>query len=111
MAAENKDNRIRTKPRWPVIAWLAISQLLAVGLLIPWLAYALFSYGAVYMSGSSTWEVIFVSVTFAYPIVVVSCAIRAWMLYRARKDRQALIVTSIFLAWPPFYWVTILVTS
>jgi hypothetical protein len=111
MATENKDNRIRTKPRWPVIAWLAISQFLAVGLLIPWLAYALFSHGAVYMSGSSIWEVIFVSVTFAYPIVVVICAIRAWLLYRAHKDRQALIVTSIFLAWPPFYLVTILVTS
>lgn len=111
MATENKDNTVRTKPRWPVMAWLAISQFLAVALVIPWLAYAYLSYGAVYMSGSSAWEVIFTSVTFAYPIVVVICAIRAWLLYRAHKDRQALIVTSLFLAWPPFYLVTILVTS
>ena len=111
MATENKDNRIRTKPHWPVIAWLAISQFLAVGLLIPWLAYAYLSYWTVYSSGSSTWEVIFVSVTCAYPIVVVICAIQAWLLYRAHKDRQAQIVTSVFLAWPLFYLVTIFVTS
>lgn len=111
MATETKDNVIRTKPRWPVMAWLAISQFLAVGLLIPWLAYAYLSYWAVYSSGSSVWEVIFVSVTFAYPIVLVICAIQAWLLYRANKDRQALIVTSFFLAWPLFYLVTIFVTS
>jgi hypothetical protein len=111
MVTENKDNMIRTKPRWPVITWLAISQFLAVGLLIPWLPYAYLSYGAAYMSGSSTWEMIFVGVTFAYPIVVVICTIQAWLLYRAHKDRQALIVTSLFLAWPPFYLVTLLVTS
>jgi len=111
MATETKDNMIRTKPRWPVIAWLAISQFLAVGLLIPWLAYAYLSYWAAYSDGSSTWEVIFVSVTFAYPIVVVICAIQAWLLYHAHKDRQALIVTSFFLAWPLFYLVTIFVSS
>jgi hypothetical protein len=111
MGTENNDNMVRTKPRWPVIAWLAISQFLAVGLLIPWLAYAYLSYWTVYTSGSSTWEVIFVGVTFAYPIVVVLCAIQAWLLYRAHKDRQALIVTSVFLAWPLFYLVTIFVTS
>ncbi len=111
MATETQDNMITTKPRWPVIAWLAISQLLAVGLLIPWLVYAYLSYWAVSSGGSSIWEVIFVSVTFAYPIVVVICAIQAWLLYRAHKDRQALIVTSFFLAWPLFYLVTIFVTS
>ena len=111
MATENNDKMIRTKPRWPVIAWLAISQFLAIVLLIPWLAYAYLSYWATYSSGTSTWEVIFVSVTFAYPIVVMIGAIQAWLLYRAHKDRQALIVTSLFLAWPLFYLVTILVTS
>jgi hypothetical protein len=111
MATENKDNMIRTNPRWPVIAWLAISQFLAVGLLIPWLAYAYLSYWAVYSSGSSAWEVIFVSVTFAYPIVVVICVIQAWLLYRAHKDRQALLITSFILVWPLFYLVTIFVTS
>jgi hypothetical protein len=111
MATETKDNMSRTKPRWPVIAWLAISQFLAAGLLIPWLAYAYLSYWAAYSGSSSTWEVIFVSVTFAYPIVVVICAIQARLLYRAHKDRQALIVTSFFLAWPLFYLVTIFVSS
>jgi hypothetical protein len=111
MAIENKDNMIRTKARWPVIAWLAISQFLAVGFLIPWLAYANLSYWAIYSRGSSIWEMIFVSVTFAYPVVVVICAIQAWLLYRAQKDRRALIVSSIFLAWPLFYLVTIFVTS
>jgi len=111
MAAENKHKMIRTKPHWLVIAWLVISQFLAVGLLIPWWAYAYLSYWAVSSTGSSSWEVIFVSVTFAYPLVVVLCAIQAWLLYRAHKDRQALIVTSLFLAWPLFYLVTIFVTS
>src|SRR6476659_9753337 len=107
MATETKDNMIRTKPRWPVIAWQGISQFLAVGFLIPWLAYAYLSFWVVYSSESSTWEVIFVSVTFAYSVVVLICSIQSWLLYRAHKDRQALIVTSFFLAWPLFYLVTI----
>lgn len=111
MSTETKDTMMKTEPRWPVIVWLAISQLLAVGSLIPWLAYASLSFWAINSGGSSTWEVIFVSVTFAYPIVVIVCAILAWLLYRAHKDRQALIVTSLFLAGPIFYLVTIYVTS
>ena len=102
---------MEAKPRWPVTVWLAISQLLAIGSLIPWLAYAYLSFWAINSGGSSIWEVIFVSVTFAYPIVVILCAILAWLLYRAHKDRQALIVTSLFLAGPMFYLVTIYVTS
>ena len=111
MSTGTKDNMMKTKPRWPVMVWLAISQLLAVGSLIPWLAYAYLSFWAISTGDSSTWEVIFVSVTFAYPIVVIVCAILAWSLYRAHKDRQALIVTSLFLAGPIFYLVTIYVTS
>ena len=111
MSTESKDIRLKTKPRRPVMAWLVISQLLAVGSLIPWLAYAYLSFWAMRTDGSSTWEVIFVSVTFAYPIVVVICAIQAWLLYHAHKDRQALLVTSFFLAWPLFYLATVLVTS
>lgn len=111
MSTESKDIRMKTKPRRPVMAWLVISQLLAVGSLIPWMAYAYLSFWAIRTGGSSTWEVIFVSVTFAYPIVVIVCAILSWSLYRAHKDRQALIVTSFFLAWPLFYLVTIFVTS
>jgi len=110
MSTDSKDQMMVPKPRWPVIVWLVISQLLAVGSLIPWLAYAYLSYWAVYSGGSSIWEVIFVSVTFAYPIVVIVCAIWAWLLYRAHKDRHALIVTSIFLIGPIFYLVTIYVT-
>jgi hypothetical protein len=102
---------MKTKPRWSVIAWLAISQLLAIGSLIPWLAYAYLSYWAIQTGGSSIWEVIFVSVTFAYPIVVIVCIIRAWLLYRAHKDRQALIVTSLFLLGPLFYLMTIYFTT
>ena len=111
MSTETKDSIIETKPRWGVIVWLAISQLLAVGSLIPWLAYAILSYFAVVNNGGySVWEVIFVSVTFAYPVVVVVCAIRAWVLFRAHKDRQALIATSLFLIIPIFYFVTVFVT-
>ena len=111
MSTETKDNLVKTRPRWPVIAWLAISQLLAVGSLIPWLAYAYLSFWAIQTGRSSAWEVIFVSVTFAYPIVVIVCAILAWLLYRAHKDRHALIVTSLFLLGPLFYVITVYLTS
>ena len=111
MSNETKDNMMKTKPRWPVIAWLAISQLLAVGSLIPWLAYAYLSFWAIQTGGSSTWEVIFVSITFAYPIVVIGCAILSWLLYRAHKDRQALLVTFLFLLGPLFYLMTIYLSS
>lgn len=101
---------IKTKSRWPVIIWLAISQFLAAGSLIPWLAYAYLSFWAISSGGTSAWEVIFVTFTFAYPILVILCAILAWLLYRAHKDRQALIVTSLFLIGPIFYLMTIYVT-
>jgi hypothetical protein len=102
---------MKTKPRWPVTIWLVISQLLAVGALIPWLAYAINAYAALYNGISTIWEIIFISFTFAYPILVIVCAILAWLLYRGHKDRQALIVTSLFLVGPIFYAVTIYVTT
>jgi hypothetical protein len=111
MSTKTKDTMLRIKPRWTVAVWLAISQLLAVGSLIPWLAYAYLSFWAISSGGSSTWEVIFAGFTFAYPIVVMVCAILAWKLYRTHKDRQALIVTSVFLVGPIFYLVTIYFTS
>ena len=111
MSTESKDIRMKTNPRRPVMAWLVISQLLAVGSLIPWMAYAYLSFWAIRTSGSSTWEIIFVSVTFAYPIVVIVCAILSWLLYRAHKDRQALIVTSLFFIGPLFYLMTIYLST
>jgi hypothetical protein len=111
MSTETQDNPTRIKPRRLVIIWLVISQALAIGSLIPWLAYAIYTYAALYNGISTIWEVIFVSFTFAYPIIVIVCAILAWLLYRAYKDRQALIVTSLFLVGPIFYAVTIYVTS
>jgi len=111
MSTESKDIRMKTNPRRPVMAWLVISQLLAVGSLIPWMAYAYLSFWAIRTGGSSTWEVIFVSVTFAYPIVVIVCAILSWSLYRAHKDRQALIVTSLFFIGPLFYLMTIYLST
>jgi hypothetical protein len=110
-STEAKDNLMKTKPRWAVIIWLAVSQLLAIGSLIPWLAFAVYSYAALYSGGSSTWEVIFVSVTFAYPIIIIVCTILAWLLYRAYKDQQALIVTSLFIVVPIFFLVTIYITN
>lgn len=111
MSTEAKDNLMKTKPRWAVIIWLAVSQLLAIGSLIPWLGFAVYAYAALYNGLSTAWAVIFVGFTFAYPIIVIVCAIRAWLLYRAHKYRQALIVTSLFLAGPIFYLITIYVTT
>jgi len=97
---------MRIKPRRLVLIWLVISQLLAIGSLIPWLAYAAISTG-----GTSAWTIIFVSLTFAYPFIVIVCAIQAWLMYRACKFRQSLFITSLFLVGPIFYLVTIYVTT
>ena len=111
MSNEIQDNPMRIKPRRLVIIWLVISQLLAIGSLIPWLAYAIYAYMALSNGISTIWEVLFISFTFAYPILAIACAVLAWRLYRAHKDRQALIVTSLFLVGPIFYAVTIYATS
>jgi len=101
-----------TKPgsRRGVLIWLVISQILAVGSLIPWLGFAYYTYHLLFNGVTAAWDAIFVGFTLAYPVVVIGSAILAWLFYRAHKDRLAVIVSSIFLVGPIFFFVTVYAT-
>jgi hypothetical protein len=99
MTTETNPNSLQTASRRRVILWLVISQLLALASLVPWFLVATISLMA-FDSGVSTQAIVLVSVIYSYPLVVLVFAIIAWLSYRAKNDRRALIVTSLFLIGP-----------
>jgi hypothetical protein len=76
------------------VTWLIITQILAALSLLPWLPIAGLSLLA-FDSGYGMSAVLFVSMIWLYPLLPLSCAIRAWWLYRHGKQRAAIITTSI----------------
>jgi hypothetical protein len=76
------------------VTWLIITQLLAALSLSPWLIMAGLSVLAL-DSGYGLLAMLFVGIVWLYPLLPLSCAIRAWSLYRHGKLQGALITTSI----------------
>ncbi len=76
------------------LAWLIISQVLALLSLLPWLVIAGLSVMA-FDAGYSTEAVLFVGTIWAYPLLPLVCSGVAWILYVKHRTRGALIATSI----------------
>jgi hypothetical protein len=77
-----------------VVAWLVISQVVGLLSLVPWLAVAGISIMA-FDSGYSTGAELFVGAVWCYPLLPIIAAIVAWVLHARKRDRAALVVTSL----------------
>ena len=88
--------QLETSPatRKPILIWLIISQLLALGSLLFWLAAAGLSVMA-FDSGSTPEAWTFVIAVWSYPIWPITFAIAAWIAYVRKKDRLAGILTTL----------------
>ncbi|MBI4788099.1 MAG: hypothetical protein HY782_13780 [Chloroflexi bacterium] len=98
--------------RWGVIAWLLLTQALALLSLFPWLLIAALSVMAFDAPGSvnqpEPW--IFVGIVWSYPVFPILCALIAWLLFVLRKPRASLIVTSLPLL-PPLALIGLLIVG
>lgn len=80
--------------RWLVLAWLILSQLVFLVLLIPWLFISMMSIMA-FDAGVSVQAVLFVGSIWSYPIWPILFSILAWVAYARQRNRAAVIWTSI----------------
>lgn len=78
--------------RRPILVWLIISQLLALGSLFFWLVAAGLSVMA-FDSGVTREAWNFVIAVWAYPIWPIGFAIASWVAYARRQDRLAGVLT------------------
>ncbi|MEP7136754.1 MAG: hypothetical protein ABI904_17650 [Chloroflexota bacterium] len=79
--------------RKPILIWLIVSQLLALGSLLFWLVMAGVSVMA-FDSGSTPQAWTFVIAVWSYPIWPIAFAIAAWIAYARKKDKAAGILTA-----------------
>lgn len=80
--------------RKPILIWLVVSQLLALGSLVIWLIVAGLSVMA-FDSGVTTEAWTFVIAVWSYPIWPLGFIIAAWIAYARKKDRLAGILTTL----------------
>ena len=80
--------------RKPILFWLVVSQLLALGSLVIWLIVAGLSVMA-FDSGVTTEAWTFVIAVWSYPIWPLGFAIAAWIAYARKNDRLAGILTTL----------------
>jgi peptidoglycan/LPS O-acetylase OafA/YrhL len=80
--------------RWPTLAWLIVSQLVYLLLLIPWLFASMMSIMA-FDAGVSTQAVLFVGIIWSYPVWPILFSILAWVAYARQRNWRAVIWTSI----------------
>lgn len=90
----NTSPHTNTASRWPKVVWLLVSQVIGLFPLIPWLIVAPFSLMA-FDGGASNEAMTWVGVIWCYPVLPVGASLIAWVLFVFKKDRAALIVTSL----------------
>lgn len=78
--------------RKPILIWLIVSQVLALGSLFFWLLMAGLSVMA-FDSGSTPEAWTFVIAVWSYPIWPIGFAIASWIAYARKKDKVAGILT------------------
>jgi len=100
-----------TKPvsRTPIMAWLIISQLLALASLFFWLLMAGLSVMA-FDSGVTQEAWNFIIAVWAYPIWPILFTIAAWIAYARKKDKLAAVLTTLTFL-PVLVVILILVLS
>ncbi len=92
--------------RTGLLIWMIVAQLMAVGSLVIWLVMAGMSVMA-FDSGESTAAWAFVIAVWSYPIFPLIMSIGAWIAYARRKNKLAVILSSLSFA-PPILFMFIL---
>ena len=95
--------------RKPILIWLILSQVLALGSLVFWLIMAGLSVMA-FDAGVTTEAWTFVIAVWSYPIWPLGFAIAAWIAYARKKDRLAAVLTTLTFL-PVLVLIVILVAS
>jgi hypothetical protein len=80
--------------RTPVLAWLIVSQLLALASLVFWLMAAGLSVMA-FDAGVTQEAWNFVIAVWAYPVWPIAFTIAAWIAYARKKDKLAAVLTTL----------------
>ena len=88
------ETAIKPSSRRPILIWLILSQLLAVGSLFFWLLMAGLSVMA-FDSGVSAEAWTFVIAVWSYPIWPIGFAIASWIAYARKRDRLAGVLTTL----------------
>jgi hypothetical protein len=84
-------------PRWPVLLWLILSQLLYLLLLLPWFIISGMSLLA-FDAGVNAYNLTFVIVIWSYPLWPLLFSIRAWVAYARKNYKMSLVWTTVPLA-------------
>lgn len=79
---------------WPVLAWLIISQLFYLVMLIPW-GFASMMGVMAFDSGVNFYNLAFVGILWSYPIWPLLFSVLAWIAYAQQNAKMALIWTSV----------------
>ena len=87
------------KPRWPLLTWMIIAQLLTLGSLLLWLLAAGFSVMA-FDAGVTAEAWTFVGLVWSYPLWPLITSIGAWIAYARRRTVRA-VVLSVLSFLPP----------
>ncbi len=93
------------------LAWLIVSQALALLSLLPWaVLFALSSLDSG-VSGVGGWLVLLI--VWGYPVVLAACVFMAWRAWRRGNVRRALVASTLPLLWavPLLGWVGWLLTT
>jgi uncharacterized membrane protein YdbT with pleckstrin-like domain len=97
-----------------VLGWLIISQVLGLASLFPWVFFA--GYGVMIVAAQpgateQTLPWVIVGLIWVYPIILLLCAIFAWIAYAARRMRPAAVLTSVPLLFALPMLVAVLVVA
>ena len=91
---ENVPQNKPAQQRWRTVIWLLVLQVIGCLPLIPWVVAAPLSFMA-FDSGVSNEATLFVGAVWCYPALPLGAALLAWILFALKKDRAALVVTSL----------------
>ena len=79
---------------WPVLAWLILSQLFYLVLLIPWGLASMMAVMA-FDAGVNFYNLLFVGTLWSYPIWPILFSVLAWIAFAQHNAKMALIWTSV----------------
>lgn len=98
------------KPRWGLLIWMIVSQLLMVASLMIWLLVAGLSVMA-FDSGVSAEAWAFVIVVWSYPILPIGLVVASWIAYARRRNTWAAVLSGLSFAPPILFYLCLAISS
>lgn len=111
MVSEQTAQTVDTsKPRWGLLIWMIVSQVLMVASLAIWLLVAGLSVMA-FDSGVSAEAWTFVIIVWSYPILPIGLVIASWIAYARRRNAWAAVLSGLSFAPPVLLYLCLAVSS